>query len=239
MNFARLVVRTLSTGDGLELYSMSDTILTVHRVPPLPNEYCSLEKRRCTSLQEQIKGSIKFLEFLDKQGNAFTLSQNILSEVASSCSTIVDNKQNDIFASFGDIVYTACSNCLSELELSSNGEYKECKRCIRTSWKYDFKKVEMLRPFKLQITRGNIDPLSVAIFPDDFDRMKTKAPLKYILQIYRSAKETPKKASDLTESISRLFDPREYYFYVSKDENDDSDTITREEVYFLKDIEEQ
>ena len=239
VNFARLAVRTLSTGDGLELHSKSDTVLTVHRVSLQPDEYCSLEKRKCESLQKQIKGSIGSLEFLDKRGNTFTLSQNILDEVSSSCSSVFENKPSDIFAFFGDIMYTACSNCLSELEILSNGECKECKRCIKMSWKYDFKKIEMLWPFKLLITRGELDPLSVAVFPDDFDRMKSKVPLKYILQIYRSAKEIPRKAPDLKENISRLFQPREYLFYVSRYETDGSNTPTREEVYLLKDVEEQ
>ena len=229
-------MQTTSTGTDLELHSISDTV--VAGLPEQPSEYCSEEKRKRTCFEERITGSIRSIEFIDKKGNTFTLSQKILNEVSSNSSQLLKIETSDSFACLGNFVYTACLYCFSELELLGNGEYQGCKRCIKMSWKYSFKQTDVLRPFKLEIDCENLESLTVTVFPNDFNRLKAKAPLKNIMEISKSAKETSKAAFDLKDGISTIFKPRKFIFYVSREDFYNSDSLTREEICQLKDVEE-
>ena len=226
LKFERLAVHTLSNGIDLELHPISDTVVTPYRVSEWSNEYCSEDKKARRDVLEKVKGSIRFIEFLDKKGNNIKISSDLLNKAT-------DNRANDILSSFQDFIYASCSHCFSELE------NEECRRCLKLSWKYDFKHSDMLRPFKLNIIGESLDPLPVTVFPKDFDRLKGKVPLETILQICKSMKDAPRAVCELKDSIARIFEPKEYVFYVSKEETDGSDTFTKQGMCLLKDVKEK
>ena len=229
-------MQTTYTGTDLELHSISDTV--VEELPEQSSEYCSQEKKKRTCFEERITGSIRCMEFIDKKGKTFTLSQKIFNEVSSISSQLLKNETSDSFACLGNFMYAACLYCFSELELLGNGEYQGCKRCIKMSWKYSFKQTDVMRPFKLQIDCENLESLTLTVFPNDFNRLKAKAPMENIMEISKRARESSRTAIDLMDSISTVFKPRKFIFYVSREESYDSDSLTREEICHLKDVEE-
>ena len=185
-----------------------------------------------------IEGSVKFLEFFDQNGSSVRFSRELLDKLTCGCSAPFERQSNDSLVCLKDVAYTACSYCLSELDLAMNGGHEGCKRCIKTSWKYEFKKVEVLRPFKLHVDCGSLDLLPITVFPYAFNKLKAKVPLKYILEMCKIANGSPRNVFELRNSIAYIFEPRKFVFHVSREETSGTDTVTRDEMCILKDVEE-
>lgn len=224
------MVRTSSTGVDLELHSVSDT--NIQLLPQQTTEIFSQGKRKCVGFQETIKGSVKFLELHNSSGSSFMFSQDSLNELV--------NEKNELLSGLRDAIYTACEHCLFELEFSKHIGFEPCKRCIGTFWNYDFKKVEILRPFKLHIETEDLNVVPITVFPNEFCLLKDKYPFRCILEICKEAKKNPNGlVCRLKDRISRIFEPTKFTFIVSKEDcGSANDTFTNDEVYFLKDFEE-
>lgn len=215
---------------------LSDT--NVRPIAQQKTQFVSQEKRDCAESVEVIKGSVESLEFQNDANGCFVLSKKLLDDAkrgSLKCTSLESYIQCGL-SGLKDALYTACGNCLFELE-PCKGEFEACKRCIDTYWGYDFKKLELLRPFKIHIkTDGSL--LAIAVFPFEFHLLKTKAPLKDIFQICRTAKDD--LGNDLfpiMNMIDVVLTPKDFAFHVSRQEAGSSGAFTFEEIYLLKDVE--
>lgn len=236
LHFTMVAVRSLVTGDGLELHTTSETMINLSSEEQEPALSPNQRRDQCSNKTKNIMGVIKSMQLTSKDGNNFLLSPATFNVASTSSILITDEsmaaKQIQDWKTLSTVLYTACSNCFSEIPCGADGVFMSCTRCVNTTWKYDFATIETMRPFNISIETGGSD-ISISVYPSVFNGQKSEEVFLNLFQLCSMAKHTSWTDSGARRYIADIFKRNNFLFIVSFGGPGESDTIDCNETYFL------
>ena len=241
LRFTMVAVRSLVTGDGLELHTTSDTVIDISSKEPDSALSSSQTGPQYSDETKNFVGSIKSIQLTRKDGSDFWLSPATFNVASSLSASITDesvtaNRTKD-WKTLSNVLYTACNNCFSEIPCGPVDGFASCKRCVNNLWKYDFATVETLRPFNILIDTGASD-VSVSVYPSVSNGHKSKEVFANLFRLCYVAKQASWTDSVAKCCIAKIFKRKDFRFIVSFGGNGSSERIDCNETYFLKSLAE-
>ena len=239
LRFTMVAVRSSVTGDGLELHTTSDTVIDISSMKPDSALSSSQMGAQYSKETKNVVGSIKSIQLRRKDGSNFWLSPATFNVASNSSASVTDeivtaNRAQD-WKTLSTVLYTACSNCFSEISCGADDGFTSCKRCVSNTWKYDFATIETLRPFNILIDAGASD-VSVSVYPSVLNGHKSNEVFANLFQLCSMAKQASWMGLVAKSCISNIFKRKDFMFIVSLGGPGSSDTIDCNETYLLKSL---